>query len=119
MDLTKITATVRADEGSPVPVEMEFLVDPDAPISLVPGKVLDDLGVAPSGKETVELGGGAKAVRRVARVYFRVLGRGAYAKAAWGEAGEKPRLGHETMQACGLAIDPVAQVVRAPRPSGE
>ena len=119
MDLTKIEARVRAEEGSLMPIEMEFVLDPDVAVSVVPGKVLADLGIKPAGEATVALGGGEKAVRKVGRAWLQVLDRGAYAQVAWGAPGEEPRLGREAIEACGLVVDPETQIVRNPRPAGE
>ena len=119
MDLTKIDAKIRANEDSPMPIEVQCLVDPDAPVSIVPSKVLDDLDLRATGEEAVELGGGEKGSRKVGQAYFEVLGCGAWAKVAWGLDGDKPRLGYGTVEACGLMIDPRTQVVREPRPTGE
>jgi len=115
MDERTVTGTVRAEEDSPLPIEMDFVIDADAPVSIVPGKVLRDLGVAATGEETVPLGGGQTGARKVGRVYFQLLGRGAYAKVAFGAEGEKPRLGRGTIEACGLVIDPVTRNVARPR----
>jgi len=119
MNLTKIAAKIRADQAALMPIELELLVDPNVAVSLVPGRVLDDLGVQASGEVAVDLGDGEKAVRKVGRVWMDVLGRGAQVRVAWGGPGEEPRLGQEAIAACGLAVDPQTLILRTPRPTGE
>jgi len=115
MDPTSVTVKLRLDEGSLLPVEVDLLVDPDAPVTIVPGRVLRDVGVVPAGDQTVELGGGQKGARKVGQAYCQLLDREARTKVAFGEEGDRPRLGYETVEACGLVIDPETRVVKAPR----
>ena len=111
MELTSITARVKKDAESLMPVEMDFLVDPAATVTIVPEKVLSDLGVDAAGEQTVVLGDGTKGARKVARVYLQIRNRGATVTAAFGPSRERPRLAPAVLEACGLRLDPAGRIL--------
>jgi len=113
MALTSITARIQKDAESLMPVQMDFLVDPGATVTVVPGNVLNDLGIGAAGEETVVLGDGTKSARKVARVYLRIGQRGATVPAAFGGERERPRLAPAALEACGLRLDASGAVLPA------
>jgi len=111
MELTSITARVKKDAESLMPVEMDFLVDPAATVTIVPENVLSDLGIEVAGEQTVVLGDGTKGTRKVAQVYLRIRNRGATVTVAFGPKRERPRLALAALEACGLQLDPAGRIL--------
>jgi len=115
MPQTSITATIRKDAESLLPVEMDFLVDTGATVTLVPANVLNDLGIAATGEETVVLENGDKGVRKVAHVYLEIKSHGAVVPVAFGAERGRPRLAPAALEACGLQLDSAGRILPPPR----
>lgn len=85
---------------------VRFLVDSGAVYSLVPAKVLMQLGIRPHRKIEFALADGRTISRRVGDAYFEHLGTGGAAPVIFGEEGDHPLLGATTLASLGLVLDP-------------
>ncbi|HEY9340204.1 MAG TPA: hypothetical protein VIQ23_01420 [Hanamia sp.] len=86
--------------------EIDFLIDSGAVYSLVPGKVLDELGIETYRTIDFSLTDGTKITRRVAGGYFEYNGEGGPAPVIYGEQGDEPLLGITTLESLGLVLNP-------------
>ena len=83
------------------------LVDSGAVYSVVPASVLKSLGIPPIAEEEFELAKGEKIIRRKGIAAFRYEGRMGGADVIFGEEGDANLLGAFTLEALGLALDPL------------
>ena len=95
MSLTTVELEVGNVARPDVTETLEFLVDSGAIYSVVPAPVLERLGITPIAEQTFRLGGAVG----VADVIF-------------GEPGDATLLGAFTLEALGLALDPLKRELR-------
>lgn len=86
--------------------EINFIVDSGAVYSLVPGKILDEIGIKPHRKLDFSLADGSLITRRVGDAYFELNGEGGAAPVIYGEEGDDALLGATTLEALGLVLNP-------------
>jgi clan AA aspartic protease len=86
--------------------EINFIVDSGAVFSLVPGEVLDRLGIKPHRTVDFSLADGTIIKRRVGDAYFELNGEGGAAPVIYGEKGDGALLGATTLEALGLVLNP-------------
>lgn len=87
-------------------VELDFLIDSGAVYSLVPGKILEELGIETYKTIDFSLADGTKITRRVASGYFEYNGEGGPAPVICGEPGDEPLLGLTSLESLGLVLNP-------------
>jgi clan AA aspartic protease len=87
--------------------KLEFLVDSGAIYSVVPARVLRRLGIKPIDKKEFRLADGKKIVRKKGVALFRYNGHVGGADVIFGEIGDATLLGAFTLEALGLALDPL------------
>jgi clan AA aspartic protease len=87
-------------------VELDFLIDSGAVYSLVPGKILDELGIDTYRTIDFALADGTVITRRVTSGYFEYNGEGGPAPVIYGEEGDEPLLGVSTLESLGLILHP-------------
>ena len=92
--------------------KLEFLVDSGAIYSVVPGRVLRRLGIKPIDKQEFRLANGEKIVRKKGGALFRYDGKTGVADVIFGEKGDATLLGAFTLEALGLALDPLKRELR-------
>jgi clan AA aspartic protease len=112
LGITTAILTVREHRKAENFKEIEFLVDSGAVYSLVPGKVLDELGIEPYREVAFALADGTKISRRVCSAYFEFEGEGGPAPVVYGEEGDEPLLGATTLSALGLVLNPFTRTLR-------
>ena len=105
MGITLARLTVREHRKSVEAVEVQFLVDSGAIYSLVPGKVLDELGIEPYKEMSFALADGTTIKRKTSDAYFEYKGEGGAAPVIYGEEGDEPLLGATTLEALGLVLN--------------
>ena len=91
---------------------LTFTVDSGAVYSVVPGAVLHKLRIRPQKRETFELANGATIVRRKGVALFefgKYVGGG---DVIFGEKGDATLLGALSLEALGLALDPIKRELR-------
>jgi predicted aspartyl protease len=86
---------------------VEFLIDSGALYSVVPAAILDELGVLPIKTEDFRLADGSKISRRKGVALFRFKDLVGGADVIFGEPGDSNLLGAFTLEALGLALDPL------------
>jgi predicted aspartyl protease len=103
--------TLRIEVGNPANPEvtepLEFLVDSGAIYSVVPAAVLERFGIRPLVDQEFRLANGARIVRRKGGAMFKYGERIGVADVIFGEEGDSTLLGAFTLEALGLALDPL------------
>lgn len=92
--------------------QVEFLIDSGAIYSVVPREILDRLAIRPLAKQEFRLADGSKIVREKGGAVFRYEGHVGVADVIFGEPGDSVLLGAFTLEALGLALDPLRRELR-------
>jgi predicted aspartyl protease len=112
MGLTTLELEV-ANVASPDRTEkLEFLVDSGAIYSVVPAPVLERLGIKPLAQQEFRLANGEKITRQKGVAVFRYKDKVGGADVIFGEEGDATLLGAFTLEALGLALDPLKRELR-------
>jgi clan AA aspartic protease len=112
MGLTTLELEV-ASPASPEHTEkLEFLVDSGAIYSVVPAPVLERLGIKPLAQQEFRLANGEKITRQKGVAVFRYKDKVGGADVIFGEEGDATLLGAFTLEALGLALDPLKRELR-------
>lgn len=107
MGITNKTLVVKENRKSAFSVEVDFMVDSGAVYSLVPGAILDSLGIEPHREVKFSLADGTFITRKVGDAYFELNGEGgASAPVIYGETGDSPLLGATKLEAIGFVLNP-------------
>ena len=112
MGLTAVRLRVGNVATPEVTEELELLVDSGAVYSVVPADVLERLGIRPITQEEFRLANGTTIVRRKGGALFRYGDRMGVADVVFGEPGDALLLGALTLEALGLALDPLRRELR-------
>ena len=97
-----------ANPATPATSErIELLVDSGAIYSVVPGRLLRRLGIKPIVKEEFRLADGSRIMRKKGVALFRYENRVGGADVIFGEGDDATLLGALTLEAMGLALDPI------------
>ena len=112
MGLTVLSLEV----GNPSELELietvEFLIDSGAIYSVVPAPILEQLKIKPLAEETFHLADGSSTVRRKGGALFRYGDRVGVADVIFGEEDDSTLLGAFSLEALGLALDPLRRELR-------
>jgi len=92
--------------------EVRCLVDSGAVYSLIPGVVLERLGIAPHSTREFVLANGDVVSRRLATATFEYENRRGDSMVIVGEPGDDPLLGATTLEGFGLVLDPFRRELR-------
>lgn len=92
--------------------KVEFLVDSGAIYSVGPTPVLEGLGIRPLATQEFRLADGSKIRRRKGIALFRYGERVGGADVLFGEEGDSVLLGAFTLEALGLALDPLRRELK-------
>ena len=112
MGLTVLEIEV-GNPASPETTErVEFLMDSGAIYSVVPSEVLDRLGIRTLAEQQFRLANGTKITRKKGGALFRYGDRVGVADVIFGEEGDSVLLGAFTLEALGLALDPLRRELR-------
>ena len=127
MGLTVLKIEVGNPANPDVMERLEFLVDSGAIYSIVPTPILTKLGIKPLAREEFRLADGSTISRWKGVALFRYDGKVGGADVIFGEEGDSMLLGAFTLEALGLALDPIRRELkplpmilagwRAPRPA--
>ena len=91
---------------------VHFLVDSGATYSVVPGELLERLGIAPHATQRFNLANGEQITRKKGTALFKLGDRTGGADVIFGEPGDSNLLGAFTLETLGLALDPLRREVR-------
>lgn len=109
------TFTVQTTVGHPerrgVRVTLELLVDTGATWSLIPSETARSLGVEPIETRSVQTADGRRLDLPLAEVRFTIGGRSLTTPCLVGAADAPALLGAVTLEAFGLAADPVQKIL--------
>lgn len=112
MGLTFLEVEVGNPSHPEVTEKMQFLIDSGAIYSVVPAAILERLGIQPLATEEFRLADGAKIARRKGIALFKYGDRVGGADVIFGEEGDSLLLGAFTLEALGLALDPLRRELR-------
>ena len=115
MGITNAILKVKEHRKSEKTAEVNFLVDSGAIYSLVPGKILDELGIEPYREMSFSLADGTILKRKVCSAYFEYEGDGGPAPVVYGEEGDEPLLGATTLESLGLVLNPFTRTLHPMR----
>ena len=115
MGFTQIKVGLESISSAKVRREVELLVDTGALYSIVPAKVLRELGVEPREKLNFELADGRTIERAVGEARFFYDGRTAVSSIIFGEESDAAVLGVVTLEEMGLEVDPIRHQIRPTR----
>lgn len=106
-----VRATLSHPEHPEARVILDLLVDTGATWSLIPPEAARSLGVQPSGTRAVRTADGRRLDLPMAEVRFTIDGRSLTTPCLIGAPGAPALLGAVTMEALGLAPDPVQKIL--------
>ena len=86
---------------------VELLIDSGAIYSVIPTPLLEDLGILPLAEQEFRLADGSKITRRKGIALFKYGDRIGGADVIFGEPEDSTLLGAFTLEALGLALDPL------------
>ena len=112
MGLTVLTIEVANPASPKITEKLEFLVDSGAIYSVVPATILRKLGIKPLVTEEFRLADGSKIYRKKGVAVFKYGKRIGGADVIFGEEGDSLLLGAFTLEALGLALDPLRRSLK-------
>ncbi|MBI5529278.1 MAG: aspartyl protease family protein [Deltaproteobacteria bacterium] len=112
MGLTTIDIEVGNPSKPKVTEKLTFLVDSGAVYSVVPAKVLKKLGIKPLARQEFRLADGSTIVRKKGGALFKHGKQIGVADVIFGEEGDSMLLGAFTLEALGLALDPLRRELK-------
>jgi len=92
--------------------KLDFLIDSGAVYSVVPTPILESLNIRPLVDETFRLADGSQIVRKKGIALFKHGERIGGADVIFGEEGDSVLLGAFTLEALGLALDPLRRELK-------
>ena len=111
MGLTVLEIEVGNPAEPEVTQTVDLLIDSGAIYSVVPTPILESLGIKPLAEESFRLADGSKIVRKKGGALFRHGERVGVADVIFGEEGDSTLLGAFTLEALGLALDPLKRTL--------
>jgi predicted aspartyl protease len=105
--LTVLEIEVGNPANPDVTERLEFLVDSGAIYSVVPTPILERLAIRPLAQQDFRLANGQRMVRSKGIALFRYGERVGGADVVFGEEGDATLLGAFTLEALGLALNPL------------
>ena len=112
MGLTVLEVEVGNPATPDTTERVEFLIDSGAIYSVVAVPILERLGISPITEQQFRLADGSKIVRKKGIALFRYGERVGGADVIFGEEGDSTLLGAFTLEALGLALDPLRRELK-------
>jgi len=112
MGLTVLEVEVGNPATPETTEKVEFLFDSGAIYSVVAVPILERLGISPITEQQFRLADGSKIVRKKGIALFRYGERVGGADVIFGEEGDSTLLGAFTLEALGLALDPLRRELK-------
>ena len=109
MGATHVTLLIRNPAHPERTWEGLFLVDTDAPDSLVPRPHLEAIGLGPKGQRSYELADGREIKMDITTADIEFMGEIVGGTIIFGEAGAEPILGVTALESVGIEVDPLNQ----------
>ena len=92
--------------------QVALLADTGAMYTVVPGKVLNDLGIKPLARRNFTLANGQKIERDIGGALYRFGEYSGHAPIIFGEEADQSLLGVTTLEALGLQVDPITKQLK-------
>jgi len=112
MGLTVLELAVGNPANPQKTLPVEFLIDSGIIRSVVPAATLEEMGIEPLVEETFRLADGSKIVRKKGIALFQYGDRVGGADMVFGEEDDSTLLGALTLEALGLALDPLKRELK-------
>jgi predicted aspartyl protease len=112
MGLTILEVEVGNPANPDITRKVELLIDSGAIYSVIPTPVLEGLGIKPLVEQEFRLADGSKITRRKGNALFKYGDRIGGADVIFGEPEDSTLLGAFTLEALGLALDPLRRELR-------
>ena len=112
MGLTVLVIEVENPASPDITEPIEFLIDSGAIYSVVPSEVLNRLGIRSLVEQDFRLADGTRGTRRKGVALFKYGERVGGADVIFGEEGDSVLFGAFTLEALGLALDPLRRELR-------
>lgn len=112
MGLTVLEIEVGNPARPDVTEPIEFLIDSGTIYSVVPAPVLERLGIGPLVEQKFRLADGTSITRKKGGALFKYGDRIGVADVIFGEEADSILLGAFTLEALGLALDPLRRELR-------
>ena len=112
MGITVLKLEVGNPARPEVTKELEFLIDSGAIYSVVPETILESLGIKPLAQEEFRLANGETIVRKKGIALFKYGSKIGGADVIFGEPDDSILLGAFTLEALGLALDPLKRELK-------
>lgn len=112
MGMTVLEIEVGNPARPEVTEKVEFLIDSGAIYSVVPTPILKKLGIKPLTEQEFRLADGTKIVRKKGIALFKYGDKIGGADVVFGEEGDSVLLGTFTLEALGLALDPLRRELK-------
>lgn len=107
MALTFLEIQVGSPANPDVTENLKFVIDSGATYSVVPALILRKLDIKPLSEQEFRLADGSKVLRKKGGALFKYGDRVGVADVIFGEEGDSVTLGAFTLEALGLALDPL------------
>ena len=112
MGLTYITVEVSNPARPRRKRKIRCLIDSGAAYSVMPSKILEDLGIHPHREKSFILADGREIKRKMGDAVFRYNDERASSPVIFGEKGDSNLLGVVTLEALGYIFDPIKRELR-------
>jgi len=112
VSLTVLEVAVGNPANPDVTEKLEFLIDSGMIYSVIPTPILERLGIKPLAEQEFRLADKSKVVRKKGGALFEFGDQIGVADVIFGEAGDSVLLGAFTLEALGLALDPLKRELR-------
>ena len=112
MGLTVLEINVGNPAKPKITQPVEFLIDSGAIYSVVPASILKKLGIKPISEQSFRLADGSKITRKKGVALFKYKNQIGGADVIFGEKGDSTLLGAFTLEALGLALDPLKRELK-------
>lgn len=112
MGLTVLNVEVGNPENPMATEKLDFLIDSGAVYSVVPATLLERFGLKPLSEQEFRLADGTRIRRKKGWALFRYGDKVGVADVIFGEEGDSVLLGSLTLEALGLALDPIKRELK-------
>ncbi len=112
MGLTVLEIHVGNPAKPKITQPVEFLIDSGAIYSVVPAPILKKLGIKPISEQSFRLADGSKIMRKKGGAFFKYKDHVGVADVIFGKKGDHTLLGAFTLEALGLALDPLRRELK-------
>jgi len=112
MGLTVLEIEIGNPANPEITEKIDLLIDSGAVYSVVPAPVLERLGIKPLTEQEFRLADGTKIVRKKGIALFKYGDKIGGADVIFGEEGDSILLGAFTLEALGLALNPLKRELK-------